>query len=186
MCDPVTIGFIALSAAGAYQASETRSEVAGYQSQVAANNAKVSEWQAEDAKARGDEAANQLRRKYAGLQGTQRATMAARGLDLTEGSANAILTDTDFFGQYDQNIARDNAGREAWGHRVQAGNFRGDAAAFRAQADAENPLLSAAMGGAGAYLAAGGGSLLSSGTQVNPRWYGVNRSAGMPSISNMG
>lgn len=166
MCEPTTIALVASAVIGgvsAYSAAETRKDQAQYQSAVASNNAKVAEWQAADAKERGDRAAADTRRKYAALQGTQRASLAARGLDISEGSANAILTDTDFFGAYDQNVTRANAEREAWGHRVRASNFGGDAAAYSASADAENPLLSGALAGASSYF---------SSPLVASKWYG--------------
>src|SRR5687768_17366118 len=122
MCYPMIIA-AALTAVSAYSASETRKGQADYQSKVAANNAKVADWQAADAKERGDQAAAATRRRAAALQGSQAASMAARGLDISDGSANAILTDTDFFGEYDQNIVRSNAAREAYGYQVRAGNF---------------------------------------------------------------
>jgi hypothetical protein len=184
MCWPVII-VAAIAAVGAYQASETRKDQAKYQSQVAANNQKVAEWQAADAKERGDAAAAQVRRKYAGLQGTQAASLAARGLDISEGSANAILTDTDFFGDYDQRLTRSNAKREAYGYQVRAGNFAGDAAAYGAMSAAENPLLSGAMAGVGSYFGSGGTMPRTSkapaanepgwqgyGGTVADRWYG--------------
>lgn len=176
MCWPILI-VAAIAAVGAYQQSATKKATSEYQSKVAANNAQVAEWQAADAKERGDVAAAGVRRKYAALQGTQVASLAARGLDISEGSANAILTDTDFFGSYDQNVTRANAAREAWGFKVRAGNFQGDAAAYSASADAENPLLSGALAGSSAYFGMGGGggknsgSLLASGGAISDRWY---------------
>ncbi len=189
MCEPTTIAMVAVAvigAVGAYQASETRKDQAKYQSQVAENNRQVAEWQAADAKERGDAAAASVRRKYAGLQGTQAASLAARGLDISVGSANAFLTDTDFFGDYDQRVTKANAAREAWGFKVRASNFAGDAAAYGAMSAAENPLLSGAMAGASSYFsmssmgrgggsapAASSGSMLdSTATQVASRWYG--------------
>jgi hypothetical protein len=167
MCEPTTIAYVAaavIAGVGAYTASENQKDMAQYQSEVAANNKKVAEWQAADAKARGDAQAMQVRRKYAALAGTQRASFAARGLDISEGSADAILTDTEFFGEYDQNTTRANAAREAWGYRVRASNFQGDAAAAKAQADAQNPMLSGAMAGASSYFSSGG--------TVNAKWFG--------------
>jgi Pyruvate/2-oxoacid:ferredoxin oxidoreductase gamma subunit len=149
MCWPLIV-VAAISAVSAYQASQTRKDQARYQSQVAENNRQVAEWQAADAKERGDAAAASVRRKYAGLQGTQTASLAARGLDISEGSANAILTDTDFFGDYDQRVTKANAAREAWGFKVRASNFAGDAAA-RWPAP---PRTSAAWVGAAARVAA--------------------------------
>lgn len=113
------------------------------------------------------------------MQGTQVASLAARGLDVSEGSANAILTDTDFFGDYDQKQTRANAARESWGFQVRAGNFRGDAGMYSTAANNENPMLSGALAGTSAYFGGkktgsggGGGSALAAGSAVNDRWYG--------------
>lgn len=185
MCEPTTIAYIAvaLTAVTAYSSAEAQQNQAEYQSKVATNNAKVAEWQAADAKARGDQEAANVRRKYAALQGTQAASLAARGLDISEGSANAILTDTDFFSAYDQNVTRSNAEREAWGYKVKAGNFAGDAAYYGAVAGATNPLLSGVLAGAQTYFSTRGlgGSkgtavnntdMLGGATAVDPSWYG--------------
>lgn len=164
MClDPVSLAVVATVAAGAsaYQATSTQKAVAGYQAKVADNNAQVARWQAADAQARGDTAAANVRRKYAGLVGSQRAALAARGLDIGDGSANAMLQDTAYFGALDESTTRANAAREAWGYQVQAGNFANSAAASRAQADAANPLMSAGL------------SMLGTATSVASKWYGA-------------
>lgn len=175
----------AISAAGAYQQSSAAKGQAKYQAKVAENNAQIASQQAADAKERGDAAAAEVRRKYAGLQGTQAASLAARGLDISEGSANAILSDTDFFGDYDQRMTRSNAAKEAWGYKMRAGNFAGDAAAYAAGADAINPGANAAMAGVSGYFSAGGkmpggskdSALTSSGT-VSSRWFGKKDDVG--------
>lgn len=181
--------YVALTAYSAYSAAQTRKDTARYQSQVAANNSKLASWQAADAKERGDKAAADTRRKYAALQGTQTAALAARGLDISEGSANAILTDTDFFGDYDQRVVRSNAEREAYGFKVRAGNFAGDAAFYSHMAASENPLLSGAMAGATSYFGASGGLGGGSGT-VASKWYGGSAGSatfsGRPYIGNLG
>lgn len=165
MCNPgmAALALTASSAASAYAGARNRQGMAAYQAQVAANNAAVADIEAADALARGNRAAAETRRKYAALLGTQRASLAARGLDVTAGNANAILNDTGYFGAMDEQTVRTNAAREAWGYRVRATNARGDAAAFQATADATNPLLEAGL--------AGGRTLLGTGMMVAPRWY---------------
>lgn len=177
----------------AYQQSQAAKSQGEYQAKVARNNERVAEMQAADAKERGDVAAAAVRRKYAALEGTQAASLAARGLDISEGSANSILTDTNFFGDFDQRTTRSNAAREAWGYKVRAGNFSGDAAAYQAGADAQNPYLSGVLAGTSAYFGGGGrtgfgsdrassgNTLLTSGTSVSPKWYG-----GTPTNGNVG
>ncbi len=185
MCEPTTIAFIALAAFSAYSSAEAQNASDEYQADVARNNETTAQWQAEDAERRGNEAKAATRRKYAALEGTQRATLSARGLDISDGSANALLQDTSFFGEYDQNTVRANAAREAWGYKVQAGNFGNEAGFRQASADGRSPILSGAMAGASAYFGSGAGrgggstvagsnSLLTDSTAVNPKWYGSN------------
>jgi len=183
MCNPM-IAVVALTAFSAYSAAEAQKSSSEYQAGVARNNAQTAEWQAADAVQRGNEAKAATRRKYAALEGTQRASMSARGLDITDGSANSILQDTSFFGQYDENTVRANAAREAWGYKAQASNFGNEAGFRQASADGSSPLLSGAVAGATAYFgsgaggggggstAAGSGSMLTDSTSVNPKWYG--------------
>ncbi len=190
-----------ISAVGAYQQSAAAKGQAQYQAKVAENNAQVAEWQAADAKERGDAAAADTRRKYAALEGTQAASLAARGLDITEGSANAILTDTSFFGDMDQRTVRANAAREAWGYKTKANNFAGDAAMFSSGADAINPALSGVLAGTSSYFGNRGrtglggdrastGTALTDSTGVSSRWYGSgtnwNGSAGTAYTGNFG
>ena len=153
----------AIAAVGAYSSVANQKAQAEYQSKVAANNASIAELQAQDAKARGDKASFDVRRKYAALMGAQRASMAARGLDITDGSANAILQDTAYFGAYDEATTRSNAAREAWGYRVRAAGSQSDAAAYGATADAINPLMSGGLAGAGTWF--------SSAQSVDQKWY---------------
>lgn len=142
----------ALTAFGAYRGAQSNKAALNYQARVAENNAVLAGYQATDALERGDRAAADTRRKYAGLMGTQRASLAARGLDIADGSANAILQDTAYFGQYDEATVRANAAREAWGYKTRQASFAGDAAAYGAQADAINPLFDAAIAGGGTYF----------------------------------
>lgn len=139
------------SALGAQRQAELTKRGYESQAQVARNNAQIAEWQAQDALTRGQKAEQTQRLKTARLAGTQRATMAARGVALEEGSPLAILEDTEFMGERDAQTLRENAAREAWGHRVQASNYGSDASmlAYRASAispetEAMNTLLTGA------------------------------------------
>lgn len=162
MClDPVTMTVIAVAAAGAstYMAVDAQQQQASYQAKVAQNNAQVAAWQAADAESRGNVAAAETRRKYAAMVGSQTARLAANGLDISSGSANATLQDTAYFGAVDENTVRTNAAREAWGYRVQQNNFANSAAASQAHADAADPLLSAGL------------TMLGKAGSVADRWY---------------
>jgi hypothetical protein len=147
------------SAYGAYSSSQASKAAYNAQAQIAENNAQLAEWQAEDATARGSVAASDQGLKTNQLKGTQRARMAANGVDLGVGSAQQILTDTDYFGAIDRARIVDNAAREAWGYRSQGTNFDSNANLLRQRAAAESPFLSA------------GTSLLTSAGKVSSNWY---------------
>lgn len=152
------------NAFGAYNQSKATQQAYDYQAAVNRNNAQIAEWQARDAITRGQKAEQAQRLKTAQLKSSQRASFAARGVSLAEGSAANILQDTDFMGNVDALTIRDNAAREAWGHRVQAGNYAADADALSARAASESPAGKAFT------------SLLTSGGAVASSWYNRNYS----------
>jgi hypothetical protein len=191
----------ALSAYSSYSGQNQAKQQGEYQAKVANNNATVSQWQADDAKARGDTAAANVRRQYAAMEGSQAATFASRGIDISEGSPNAILNDTSYFGQVDQNTVRANAAREAWGYKTRGQNFEAEGMFAQAGADARNPAMSGAAAGVSSYFGASGGfgfgagkggagsnnTLLTSSGTVAPKWYGgTNGSAGSPTLNGYG
>ena len=142
---------------GAYNQSKATKQSLEYQSAVARNNAEYSESQARDAIRRGQVAENDVRRRTAQLEGSQRARLAANGIDLGEGSALNILLDTDYFGEMDALNVRDNASREAAGLRTQSSNQIGNANLLDARAGMESP-----MGAAATTLLTGAGAVASS------------------------
>lgn len=139
----LAVASMAFQAYGAYQQSQSAKDAAEYQSAVARNNATVAEWQAQDAIKRGesDEARQRLLTKQ--LKGTQTSKLAANGIDISEGSALNILSDTDWMGEQDALNVRDNAAREAYGYRQQGANSSANAGLLKYKADSENPLMSA-------------------------------------------
>lgn len=176
----VMMAGVGMQAYGAY--SSSKQAKAGYQAQaqIAANNAQLAEWQAEDAEQRGQVKANAQGMHTRQLKGAQRAGMAANGVDLGVGSAQQVLTDTDYFGQIDRDTILANSAREAWGYRMQGKGYTADSSLLSARASAQSPGLAAAttlMGGAG-KVAAG--------------WYGAGSTGsaggglGVPGFSAMG
>lgn len=150
---------VGMQAFGAYNNSRAAKAAYGAQAEVNRNNAQIAEWQAEDAIKRGDKAASRVRMQAKQLKGTQRARLAANGVDLGEGSALQILSDTDYFADVDASTVLDNAAKEAWALRTQAAGAMAEADLFAGRAAAERPLLAA------------GTSLLTSAGQVAGRWY---------------
>ncbi len=137
----------ALSAYGSIQQGRTAAA-------VGRNNQIMAEYAAQDAQRRGEEDAQAVRRKADQLKGTQRATMAARGLDLNAGTAADLLDSTDFFSEVDQNTARYNAKRDAWSSRAQGAQAAAQGRAARQQ------------GNLAAF-----GTLLGTTGQVADKWY---------------
>lgn len=154
-----TVASLAATGYGMYQQSKSQKAMANYNAQVAENNSKTAEAQALDAERRGDEDANAVRRNADMLKGSQRASMAAKGLDLAQGTAAELQDQTDFFSLTDQTTARDNADKEAWSIRVGGNNYRNEAAMQRATAKSINPMMAA------------GTSMLAGAGQVAGRWY---------------
>lgn len=152
---------------GAYKKSSGEQTAYEFQSQVAKNNAAVAEMQAKDAILRGQTAEQNTRLKTANLKGTQQASLAARGIDLGEGSALNILTDTDFMGERDALLTRDNAAKEVWGIRNTERNFNDNAALLDWRAQQQSPIADAA------------GTLLTGAGKVASSWYALrNRTTG--------
>lgn len=134
-----------LSAYGMYSQAQTSK-------QIAKNNAVTAEYAAQDALRRGEKDVMELRRKGASLQSSQRAAMAAKGLDLGYGTSADLQDQTDFFTESDVATTRTNAAKEAWSRRSQGANYRNEA-------NATNPLLS------------GGSTLLSGAGLVADKWH---------------
>lgn len=150
---------LATGVMGSYQQSKAQQSAYEYQAAVNRNNAQYAEWQAQDALQRGATAEQNQRLKTAQLKSAQRARLAANGVIIDEGSALNLLDDTGYMGERDALTIRDNAKREAWGARVQAGNYSSDAGMLSARANAVSPAGSAF------------GTLLTGAGSVADSWY---------------
>lgn len=89
-------------------------------------NASVSEQRAQDAGVRGEWSVGRLREDTRKLIGSQRTAFAASGVDITDPDSTAVnvFADTAALSELDAQTIRYNAQREAWGHRMDAENFR--------------------------------------------------------------
>lgn len=174
MCEPVSIsiGVAALLAAGtAYYSSQQQAKAQEYQAAVQSNNAIIADRQASDRVAQGEKEELQHRLRVAQLMGEQRAQFAANGvvLDQADTSPLAILEDTAAFGEYDAQVIRENARREAEALRYEAAGYRVDSAFSQQQAGATR---------VGGYLSAGA-SLLSGAGRVSSA-YSANTASPTP------
>lgn len=160
MCAPAAIiaGVgLATQIVGQVKQSQSQKQQAKQQAAVDENNSQFDSWLAGDAIARGRIEENASRQRTAQLKGTQRATLGARGIDLTVGSAEDILSDTDYMGEIDALTIRQNAEREAYGYSRQAAGLAGSADNLRSTAGAISPAtagLSTLLTGAGQVASA--------------------------------
>lgn len=100
----------------------------------------------------GDSQAQKLYQQTSQLKGTQRASLAARGLDLGSGSPLDILTSTDVMGATDQATLKQNTRQNIAADQAKA-DF------YRRQASASNPFI------------ASGTSLVTGASKVADKWY---------------
>lgn len=129
MCGPMvplalTLATTAVSGIQAWQS-------ASYTAAIANRNAEQAKIFAKDAIARGEQKADDNRRKVGYKIGAQRVGLAASGVDTGSGMALDIIGDTALLGELDTQIIRQNADREAKGYLSQADNFKAEAKAAR-------------------------------------------------------
>jgi hypothetical protein len=142
-----------LSSANAAKASaESTQTQLNFQANLADINARINETQAQQTLLTGQREEQKSRIATANLKGTQRASLAANGVDLGVGSAAQILTSTDVMGEIDAETIQSNAIKSAWGYRTQGANQTAQATSSRAAAGAISPdsaFTSTLLGGAG-------------------------------------
>lgn len=113
--------------------------------------AALAEMKAHDARARGGSAAAKRLGKGYRQSSDIRASTAARGLDVGEGTAARLEGDAKLLARIDANTLRDNAEKEAYGHESMAQQYR-------YQAKQLDPFLAAT------------GTLIGQAGKVNDRW----------------
>ena len=87
-------------------------------------NADIAAYQASQAVQNGQAEVDKLDLQVAQVKGQQRASMAANGVDLGQGSATDVLASTDLLGDRDKATTMDNALRTAWGYKVQQAEYK--------------------------------------------------------------
>lgn len=165
----IQLGGLFGSATGAADSVEAQASADTYQAGVAENNARIAGYAASDALYRGQVAAERSQSATAQKKGSQRARFAANGVDLSQGSALNILTDTDYIGALDANTIKDNAAREAWSDTIQQNNDSSNAAVLRARADSASPFSAFSS-----TLLTGAGSVASSWYRRQSGYDGTN------------
>lgn len=130
---------LASSVYSSWQSAKFQKQQLANEAELADINAKIAEQGAETATIAGQKQESAIRSRTAQVKSSQRAGLAASGVDLGTGSAANVLTTTDVMGEMDANTAAINTLMSAWGYRTQASNFRSSAAMSRANSSAISP-----------------------------------------------
>lgn len=133
-----------MSAGSAYQQAQAQRSTLRYQASVDRMNAGLAGDQASDAIRNGQTAEGIQDLKTGQMLGTQRAQMAANGVDLGEGSPSDVLTTTKYMGERDALQIHDNAMMQAWGYRTQQAGLLVDANRADKEAGTISPWTAAA------------------------------------------
>lgn len=116
-----------VSAFGGMSVTRHQNSIAKAQANIARINAQSMELQAQ-AVLRANESATVRKTMEAGqVKSAQRAALAANGVAVGEGSAAEVQASTDIVKEMDKNQMKENAVRNAWGYRMQAANYEGQA-----------------------------------------------------------
>lgn len=116
-----------VSAFGGMSVTRHQNSIAKAQANIARINAQSMELQAQ-AVLRSNESATVSKTMQAGqVKSSQRAALAANGIAVGEGSAAELQASTDIVKEMDKNQMKENAVRNAWGYRMQAANYEGQA-----------------------------------------------------------
>lgn len=132
MCTP-TIALIGSAVTGlmgsiaSYSSQQSQADAAASaanaNAQVAASNAAYQDQLAADAYDLSSTKKDELRQSYAQLEGENMTSYASSGVS-TLGSPTQAIADNAAWKEFDINVINENADREAYGHQVQASNYR--------------------------------------------------------------
>lgn len=156
-----TLVSTAMSFYGQQQQAKAAEAQGKYQMAVARNNQILAERAARDSEARGKLSERRTREQTRQLIGRQRAALAGMGVEVDEGSALDLTTDTAEIGELDALIVRSNFQREAYQYRAQGANAiaQGQLAQFEG------------LNRAAAYRSSSYGTLVDGIGTVASKWY---------------
>jgi hypothetical protein len=146
----LTAALLGASALASYASQKKQGEATASALDV---NASLADQQANDAIARGKDAAGQSAQNTRGFLGTQRAALGASGVEVDSGSAATLQSDTAQLGELDRMMIEHNAARDAYGIRTQAAIDRnqGDQVRTASRNNARGTLLTAGVQLGGMY-----------------------------------
>lgn len=150
---------VGASAVGAFYNAQGQKLALNTQAQLSETNAKLAEMSAQSALLTGQREQQSSRLQFARTKSSQRANMAANGVDLGSTTPVAVLTSTDVVGDWRDTAIESSAINRAFGYRAQGVDATNRAIFARASAKSINPWFDAA------------GSLISGATKVADSWY---------------
>lgn len=166
----------AISAIGgaitSYIGSKAQKNTLETQAQIAEINARMAENAAQSTLLQGQQQVAQSTMKYGAVKSSQKAAIAANGVDLGHGNAAEITASTDILKEIDAATIHANAVRSAWGYRTQSSNYQIEAMTKRSTAGSLSPAMS------------GGSTLLSNASQAAQQWYMMSKLGAFNAPSN--
>lgn len=161
-------------AIGSFYSSKAQISALEFQADMAEINARIAERGAQSVLDQGQRQIGQLTLRAGQLKSSQRAAMAANGIDLGTGNAAEIQASTDIMKEIDKNTIEANAVRSAWGYRTQATSLVNEAVVKRGTADGISPIGAMAS------------SMLGNAGGVATSWYMLNKAGAFNAPSNGG
>ncbi len=122
-----------IQAFGSFGITRHQNAIAQSQANIARLNAQMMEWQAQSRLSANEKDQVRLTMQAGQTKASQRAALAANGIAVGEGSAAELQASTDIIKEIDSNQLTANARREAWGMRMQAAQYEGQALMAEAQ-----------------------------------------------------
>jgi hypothetical protein len=151
------------SMAGSYYSAKSAKSNLKFQSKMAEINAQIADIGYRNEILKGQRESGRLTLKAGQLKSSQRASLAANGVDLGVGSAAELQASTDIVKEMDALTIQANTLRSAWSFKQEGANFRTAAAIGNANANSISPASSAF------------GSLVTSAPHVAEAWYRYSR-----------
>ncbi len=168
------VGGALSSIIGSFFAASAQKSALKFQAKMADTNARIAELGAQSTLMQGQSEVGRLTMRAGAIKSSQRASMAANGIDLGVGNAAELQASTDLMKEIDSNQITANAVRNAWGYKLSAVNSSNDALIKSATANSISP------------LSAAGSSLLGGASRVAQSWYAMNKSGALDNSPSTG
>jgi hypothetical protein len=147
-----TAGYLSAASSLAQSANSIQSSISQAQAirmqgreqeRISKLNERIANLRARDATSRGEEEVRNAKTRAKQFIGSQRAHLAAQGIDVGVGSAIDVQVDTELKSEQEVQTIRNNAWREAWGYKIEAVNAsaQGAYASMAAKNQARNTLI---------------------------------------------